>query len=38
MSAPKYTKFQGRLPVNTPSATDLMSVACGADRVGEPIT
>ena len=32
-----YTNAQGRLPLNTPSATDFISVAWGAERVGDPI-
>ena len=35
--APNPTMVQGRFPVNTPSATDFINVACGADKVGEPI-
>ena len=37
MTAPIDTKLQGKFPLNTPSATDFISVAWGADKVGEPI-
>ena len=38
MTAPIETNPQGRFPLNTPSATDFINVAWGADKVGEPIT
>ena len=37
INAPNITIFHGRFPLNTPSATDFIRVACGADSVGDPI-
>ena len=37
INPPMKTKFQGRFPVKTPSDTDFINVACGADKVGDPI-
>ena len=37
ISAPVPTIFHGNFPEKTPSATDFINVAWGADRFGDPI-